>query len=76
MDQQQIFEETEQLAARGEAASRDPRILHIVARSEWPIALCGALVSEDFNPHRTDTAGRDRCTECLMALGKRRSGRG
>jgi hypothetical protein len=76
MSQQQTFEQTERLAARVEAAARDPRILHVVARSEWPIALCGALVSEDFNPHRTDTAGRDRCTECLMVLGKRRSARG
>lgn len=43
--------------------------LHIVARSTYPRALCGALVHDPFDPNRADTAGRDRCTQCLKIAG-------
>ncbi len=43
-------------------------ILHLVRRRDYPIALCGRVVHDEFNPHRTDTAGRDRCTDCLTVL--------
>jgi hypothetical protein len=72
VSQQQTFEQTERIAARLEAAAGDPPLLHIVARIEWPIALCGAMVSEPFNPHRT-SVGHDRCADCLIALRNRRS---
>lgn len=46
--------------------------LHIVKRGDWPRALCGAIVRDEFNPNRSDTAGRDRCPNCLsLARGSR-----
>lgn len=52
----------------------EPPELHIVRKSQHPIALCGARVSDEFNPARTDTAGRDRCSKCLFILRDMRKG--
>lgn len=50
-------------------AELQPPLIHIVRRGSFPIALCGARVSEMNPPH---TAGIDRCTECLsLARGRR-----
>lgn len=43
-------------------------VLHLVRRRDYPRALCGVIVRDEFNPRRTDTAGRDRCTDCLVVL--------
>ena len=51
-----------------ETPSGEADVLHLVRRRDYPVALCGRLVRDPFNPHRTDTAGRDRCTECLAVL--------
>jgi hypothetical protein len=50
--------------------------LHIVARSSYPIALCGATVTDQFDPERRDTAGRDRCARCLEVAREIRRARG
>ena len=55
--------------------AQDLRPLHIVSRKLYPRALCGAIVSDPFDPYRKDTAGRDRCTRCLQVLRDRRQGR-
>jgi len=55
---------------------RRSRDLHIVAKSEYPVALCGYVVRDEFNPNRADTAGRDRCAECLRLFAKLRGGSG
>ncbi|HKQ57976.1 MAG TPA: hypothetical protein VJY35_08915 [Candidatus Eisenbacteria bacterium] len=69
--------ESEALADRISAMARstgDPRPLHLVTKREWPRALCGYVVSDEFNPTRTDTAGRDRCPECLRVAAQRARG--
>lgn len=38
------------------------RLAHIVPRSTWPKALCGAIVRDYLG---TRAPGRDRCPECL-----------
>ncbi len=48
-----------------EPAAADAPPLHLVRKGEYPRALCGANVEDDWNPNRRDTAGRDRCTACL-----------
>lgn len=57
-------------------AARRERDLHIVAASQHPIALCGYVVSDKFDPNRLDTAGRDRCAECLKLFARIRGGSG
>ncbi len=56
--------------------SSEPPVLHIVRKGDYPRALCGHIVRDEFNPHRTDTAGRDRCTECMVIVGRLRRGGG
>jgi hypothetical protein len=51
------------------------RPLHLTSRRIYPRALCGARVTDPFEPYRQDTAGRDRCTDCLRVLRDRRQGR-
>lgn len=53
-----------------DAASNPPdeRLAHLVLKSDWPIALCGAAVSERFG---TGAPARDRCPHCLkLALAR------
>jgi hypothetical protein len=50
------------------------RPLHIVRRGDYPRALCGYIVQDEFNPARTDTRGRDRCAQCLAIARGRRIG--
>lgn len=54
--------------------TREPRPLHYVKRGAWPLALCGAVVADAWNPNRTDTAGRDRCPACFRVLQQLREG--
>jgi len=53
----------------------DDRLLHIVGEHEYPKAMCGHIVTDPWDPNRTDTAGRDRCTACILELRRRRRGR-
>lgn len=50
-------------------APADERALHLVRAGEYPRALCGFIVTDDFDPSRRDTAGRDRCADCLKING-------
>lgn len=54
------------------AGRSDPPELHLVLRSEWPIALCGENVSERFTERG---AGMDRCAHCLTVAAQRGLGR-
>ena len=57
------------IALEDEPRTGEP--LHVVRRGSWPMALCGAIVRDEFNPTRTDTAGRERCAKCLsLARGR------
>jgi len=47
----------------------DPPALHLVLKDQWPIALCGATVSERFTDR---SAGMDRCPACLKAAAQLR----
>lgn len=51
---------------------RDDSELHITFTSLYPQALCGAIVTDRFDPYRVDTAGRDRCSKCLAELARMR----
>ena len=58
-----------------EALSRsgsDEALAHLVLKPEWPIALCGANVSEHLG---TRAPARDRCTDCLRIASTRGLGR-
>jgi hypothetical protein len=57
----------EQARVRPAEVCRDPRPLHLVKRGQHPVALCGAHVTESWDPTR-GAAGRDRCTDCLTVL--------
>ncbi len=50
----------------------DPPVLHMVLKSDWPIALCGANVSERFTGR---SSGLDRCPTCLKVASERGLGR-
>ena len=54
-----------------EALSRsdmDELVAHLVLKSDWPIALCGANVSEFLG---TGAPARDRCVACLKIVAAR-----
>jgi hypothetical protein len=58
-----------------EALSRsdlDDQVAHLVLKSDWPIALCGANVREFLG---TGAPARDRCVDCLKIVGARGLGR-
>lgn len=47
--------------------------LHIVLKSQFPIALCGHIVKSAWDS-KLQTAGRDRCYECFSIANKRYGG--
>lgn len=53
-------------------APPDDRLAHLVLRSDWPIALCGANVRDLLG---TGAPGRDRCPACQRIAGERGLGR-
>jgi hypothetical protein len=58
-----------------EVASRSGEkgpIAHLVLKPDWPIALCGANVSEHLG---TKAPALDRCPDCLRIAAKRGLGR-
>ena len=56
----------------GLEALDDERPTHLVLRPEWPIALCGARVTDHLGNR---APGRDRCPACLKVAGERGLGR-
>jgi hypothetical protein len=48
------------------------RLAHLVMKAEWPIALCGANVSEHLG---TGAPAMDRCADCLRIASSRGLGR-
>lgn len=48
------------------------RVAHLVLKQDWPIALCGANVSEHLG---TRAPAMDRCVDCLRIAGARGLGR-
>lgn len=54
----------------------DERVLHLLHRRGDARALCGALVATEGEATEAGTAGRDRCTECLVIAAKLRRGKG
>lgn len=50
----------------------DERVAHLVLKLEWPIALCGANVTERFG---MKAPALDRCVECLKIAAARGLGR-
>lgn len=50
----------------------DERLAHLVLKNDWPIALCGANVSEHLG---TAAPAMDRCTDCLRIASSRGLGR-
>lgn len=48
------------------------RVAHLVLKADWPIALCGANVSEHLG---TGAPAMDRCSDCLRIASTRGLGR-
>jgi hypothetical protein len=48
------------------------RVAHLVLKADWPIALCGANVSEHLG---TAAPAMDRCVDCLRIAASRGLGR-
>jgi hypothetical protein len=48
------------------------RVAHLVMKADWPIALCGANVSEHLG---IKAPAMDRCTDCLRIASTRGLGR-
>ncbi len=48
------------------------RVAHLVMKADWPIALCGANVSEHLG---ASAPAMDRCTDCLRIAATRGLGR-
>ena len=48
------------------------RVAHLVMKADWPIALCGANVSEHLG---ASAPAMDRCTDCLRIAASRGLGR-
>lgn len=48
------------------------RVAHLVLKLEWPIALCGANVTEHLG---TGAPALDRCVDCLKIASARSLGR-
>ena len=53
-------------------APPDERLAHLVLKPQWPVALCGATVSERFG---AAAPARDRCADCLRIAAGRGLGR-
>jgi hypothetical protein len=49
----------------------DDRMVHFVLEDEHPVALCGHVTTVPWDTE-VDTAGRDRCPNCLRVLRARR----
>jgi len=47
-------------------------VVHLVLKADWPVALCGANVSEHLG---TRAPARDRCVDCLKVAAARGLGR-
>lgn len=52
--------------------SHEDRVAHLVLKQDWPIALCGANVSEHLG---TRAPAMDRCPDCLRIASTRGLGR-
>lgn len=52
--------------------SKHDRVAHLVLKSDWPIALCGANVSDHLG---TAAPAMDRCVDCLRIARERGLGR-
>lgn len=50
----------------------DERLAHLVLKDSWPIALCGATVSQHFG---AGAPAMDRCLECLRVAREKNLGR-
>jgi hypothetical protein len=50
----------------------EDRVAHLVLKPDWPIALCGANVSEHLG---TGAPAMDRCVDCLKIATARGLGR-
>ena len=50
----------------------DEHVAHLVLKPDWPIALCGANVTEHLG---TKAPALDRCTSCLRIAATRGLGR-
>jgi len=48
----------------GQCDTPDDKVLHLVVKSQYPVALCGYVTRERWDPNR-ESAGWDRCPECL-----------
>ena len=48
------------------------RVAHLVLKQDWPVALCGAHVSEHLG---TGAPAMDRCVDCLRIAAGRGLGR-
>ncbi len=55
-----------------DTTGHDERLAHLVLKADWPIALCGANVSEHLG---TKAPARDRCPDCLRIAVARGLGR-
>jgi hypothetical protein len=59
-----------QLAPLTGESGTDDRPLHWVIKHEHPVALCGFIVSDEWDQNRP-TAGCDRCPECMRLARER-----
>ena len=48
------------------------RVAHLVLKADWPIALCGANVTDHLG---TSAPAMDRCVDCLRIASSRGLGR-
>ncbi len=55
-----------------DTTGHDERLAHLVLKENWPIALCGANVTEHLG---TKAPARDRCPDCLRIAAERGLGR-
>ena len=53
-------------------SDKDDAVVHLVLKPEWPIALCGANVTEHLG---IKAPARDRCVDCLRIASTRGLGR-
>lgn len=56
-----------------DTGTTEPPLLHLVLKSDWPMALCGATVKGERWTSRG--AGCDRCARCLEIARDRNLGR-
>lgn len=61
-----------ELEAAPVKTENDERVAHLVLKPDWPIALCGANVSDLLG---TKAPAMDRCPDCLRIAADRRLGR-